>query len=197
MTTGEVDRQKGLAVYFFRASEVSPVTPQAIESELTFGIIGPSALEHLQVALSELYLPLLQLASCDWEQGISCEEGTSEFFFLHYNKFCETLGEAVNTLQGGFTLRRPERMFDIENKAAAFNRAGAEPEIVTQFEAVVEDWCRGIEKLLAETDSSRLDTDDAGPETEAPFAYVSAALPPVAFQLTQTAYRDVIVGLLA
>jgi dynein heavy chain len=57
-------------------------------------------------------------------------------------------------------------MFDIENKAAAFNRAGAEPEIVAQFEAVVEDWCKGTEKLLAETDSTRVDADDAGPETE-------------------------------
>ena len=47
----------------------------------------------------------------------------------------------VSSLQGGFTLRRPERTFDIENKAAAFTRAGGDPEIVSSFETVVQDWC--------------------------------------------------------
>ena len=61
-----------------------------------------------------------------------------------------TLDEAVNSLQGGFTLRKPEKMFDIENKAAAFNRAGSEAEVVLAFEAAVEDWCKGTERLLSE-----------------------------------------------
>ena len=72
----------------------------------------------------------------------------------------------MSSLQGGFTLRRPERLFDIENKAAAFNRAATEPEIVSAFEAVAEEWCIETEKLLAESDNSRQESDDAGPETE-------------------------------
>jgi hypothetical protein len=120
MTTGEVDRQKGHAVYFVRANDSAPVTPQGVETELSFGVVGPSALEHLQVALSELYLPLLQQQSSSWEQGMSSgEEGTSEFFFAHYGKFCETLGEAVNTLQGGFTLRCPAPCSHIPPRARA------------------------------------------------------------------------------
>ena len=56
-------------------------------------------------------------------------------------------------------------MFEIENKAAAFNRAGAEQEIVTAFETVVEDWCKGTEKLLAQTDATRQDGVLDGPSS--------------------------------
>jgi dynein heavy chain len=51
-------------------------------------------------------------------------------------------------------------------QAAAFNRAGNEPHIVKAFEDVAEEWCVETEKLLAESDAVRAESDDAGPETE-------------------------------
>ena len=69
----------------------------------------------------------------------------------------------MESLQGGFTLKKPDRMFDVDNKAAAFNRAASEAEIVSAFEAVVEEWCKGTEKLLAESDGGRAESEDAGP----------------------------------
>ena len=164
ITNGEVDRQKGKAVYFMRVNEGSAVSLGTVEQEIVYGVVGPSALETLQANMSELFMPLVTQASGSWERTIT-EEASGEFFGT-LGKFHLTLNDAVNSLQGGFTLRKPEKMFDIENKAAALNRAGAEPEIVTMFESVVEDWCKGTERLLSESDANRQESDDAGPETE-------------------------------
>ena len=163
LTTGDVDRQKGKAVYFLRANEAAPVT-QAVEQEVAYGVVAPSAIETLQANMSELFLPLVTQTGSGWQRNLS-EEASGEFFGS-LSKFQATLDEAVNSLQGGFTLRKPEKMFDIENKAAAFNRAGSEAEVVLAFEAAVEDWCKGTERLLSESDANRHEGDEAGPETE-------------------------------
>ena len=163
LTTGDVDRQKGKAVYFMRANEAAPVT-QAVEQEVAYGVVAPSAIETLQANMSELFLPLVTQTGSGWQRNLS-EEASGEFFGS-LSKFQATLDEAVNSLQGGFTLRKPEKMFDIENKAAAFNRAGSEAEVVLAFEAAVEDWCKGTERLLSESDANRHEGDEAGPETE-------------------------------
>ena len=166
LTTGELDRQKGPAVFFLRTTkpgiEVADGSP---EQALSFGTLPARAMEGLQVVLGSLYRPMVELESKAWKAGVGVDDSTAEFFSA-YSKFGETLGEAVSSLQGGFTLRRPDNLFDIENKAAAFNRAGGEPHIVKAFEDVAEDWCAETEKLLAENDNARAESDDAGPETE-------------------------------
>ena len=166
LTTGELDRQKGPAVFFLRTTkpgiEVADGSP---EQALSFGTLPARAMEGLQVVLGSLYRPMVELESKAWKAGVGVDDSTAEFFSA-YSKFGETLGEAVSSLQGGFTLRRPDNLFDIENKAAAFNRAGGEPHIVKAFEDVADDWCAETEKLLAENDNARAESDDAGPETE-------------------------------
>ena len=87
-------------------------------------------------------------------------------FFDNYGKFSEKLEEAVSSLLGGFTLKRPDNLFDIENKATAFGRAAGEPQIVTAFEAIADDWCNEVEKLLSEGNNARDESDDIGPESE-------------------------------
>ena len=164
MTTGEVERQRGRAVYFLRVKEGAAVTKEGVETELSYGVVGASALSTLQASLSELYLPLLQKVSTGWQRGLGDDSAAD--FFAAFGKFNDTLGDAVESLQGGFTLKKPDRMFDVDNKAAAFNRAASESEIVAAFEAVVEEWCKGTEKLLAASDGGRAESEDAGPETE-------------------------------
>ena len=94
---------------------VGTTTP---EQDMSYGVLPPSALEGLQVMLTDLYMPLISAASSSWQKVMGAEDSTAEFF-SNYKKFSETLSEAVSSLQGGFTLRRPERLFDIENKVLA------------------------------------------------------------------------------
>ena len=171
MSTGDLDRQKSSGVYFLRNKKAGAdsnddaVGTSSPEQDMSYGILPPSAFEGLQTMLAHLYMPLITQTSGSWQKVMGAEDSTAEFY-SNYKKFSETLSEAVSSLQGGFTLRRPERLFDIENKAAAFNRAGTEPEVVQSFEAVAEEWCTETEKLLAESDTGRQESDDAGPETE-------------------------------
>ena len=166
LTTGELDRQKGPAVFFLRTTKPGvEVVDSQPEQSLSFGTLPERAMEGLQVILTQLYQPMVDLESKGWKPGVGVDDSTAEFFSA-YSKFGETLGEAVSSLQGGFTLRRPDNLFDIENKAAAFNRAGGEPHIVKAFEDVADEWCTETEKLLAENDNARAESDDAGPETE-------------------------------
>ena len=55
---------------------------------------------------------------------------------------------------------------EVDNKAAAFNKAIGDPELVANFERAVEDWYRETEALLAEQDTLRQEAEDPGPETE-------------------------------
>ena len=166
LTTGELERQKGAGVYFIRQGKAGKeVSDQKPEEDISYATLPARAMEGLQVMLNQLYLPLIETESKAWKAGVGVDDSTQEFFSA-YHKFGETLGEAVASLQGGFTLRRPETLFDIENKAAAFNRAGNEPHIVKAFEDVAEEWCTATEQLLGESDAARTESDDSGPESE-------------------------------
>ena len=166
LTTGEFDRQKAPAVFFVRTTKPGiEVQDAKCNEDISFGVLPTMAIEGLQAMLKQLYLPIVTQDSASWKPGVGVDDTTAEFF-ASYNKFTETLAEAVSSLQGGFTLRRPDNLFDIENKATAFTRASSEPHIVTAFEAVCDQWCTDTEKLLAESDNARNESDDAGPETE-------------------------------
>ena len=49
MTTGEVERQRGRAVYFLRVKEGAAVTKEGVETELSYGVVGASALSAAKV----------------------------------------------------------------------------------------------------------------------------------------------------
>ena len=166
LTTGELDRQRGPAVYFLRTTkpgvEVADGSP---ETALSFGTLPARAIGAAGGAHAAKRKPMVEQKI----QGVEAGRGRRRLdrrVFNAYGKFGDVLGEAVSSLQGGFTLRRPDNLFDIENKAAAFNRAGGEPHIVKAFEDVADEWCVETEKLLAENDNARAESDDAGPETE-------------------------------
>ena len=115
LTTGELERQKSAGIFFLRAKGAKEVNDSKPDEDLTYATVPPRAMEGLQVMLSQLYLPLIETESKGWRAGVGVEDSTQEFF-ASYHKFGETLGEAVSSLQGGFTLRRPDNLFDIENK---------------------------------------------------------------------------------
>ena len=87
LTTGELDRQKGPAVYFLRTTkpgvEVADGSP---ETALSFGTLPARAIEGLQVVLSQLYKPMVEQESKAWKPGVGVDDSTAEFFNA-YGKF--------------------------------------------------------------------------------------------------------------
>lgn len=63
MSTGVVERQKGRVVYFCRAQPAQAVQAASVHTDLSFGVVGPNSLEHMQVR------------SC----GLSCRRGRRRF----------------------------------------------------------------------------------------------------------------------
>jgi dynein heavy chain len=79
------------------------------------------------------------------------------------------LREAAMSLQGGIELRKPDIPGDVENKQAAYLRAAMENDILTRCENTIQEWIVQTESLLAETEGTRKEPEDAGPDTELVF----------------------------
>ena len=105
LSTGDLDRQKSSGVYFLRnpaavakkaagGVEADDVVGAATpEQDMSYGVLPQSALEGLQVMLSDLFMPLITQESGKWQKVMGAEDSTAEFF-SNYKKFSETLGEA-------------------------------------------------------------------------------------------------------
>eukprot|EP00741_Cyanophora_paradoxa_P017811 tig00021017_g17202.t1 len=162
LTTGDNERLTGKAVYFSRATGSKAVNAATVDTDLVYGELLGAPLENLHVLLSDLYFPLLR----QQEGWARASEDTTKEFLTGVHKFVETLTEAVTSLQGGIELRKPDKKYDVENKQAAFNRAASDPELVGHFEMVLEDWCRQVERVLAESEQTRKEPEDVGPDSE-------------------------------
>eukprot|EP00762_Andalucia_godoyi_P000483 ANDGO_03248.mRNA.1 Dynein gamma chain len=156
----------GRCVYFVRVTAPGKAvsTKEAdLANDVEIGVVGgASALDSLHKVLDKVFFPLLR-AQTEW--GKSSTDDTSEFFST-MKKFEETLSNVVKVQQEGIELKRPDKRFAVANNQQAFVSASQESELVAHFEAVVEDWCAATERLLAESEQGRVDSEDAGPDTE-------------------------------
>lgn len=85
-------------------------------------------------------------------------------FLESLDNFVTMLAELMASLSDGvpLTLKR----LPIENKPSAFAQAALNPDLVTQCEDLVDDWCRTIDKVLAESEVVRRESDNVGPNKE-------------------------------
>eukprot|EP00217_Crustomastix_stigmatica_P013603 CAMPEP_0183798542 /NCGR_PEP_ID=MMETSP0803_2-20130417/19119_1 /TAXON_ID=195967 /ORGANISM="Crustomastix stigmata, Strain CCMP3273" /LENGTH=4519 /DNA_ID=CAMNT_0026043227 /DNA_START=42 /DNA_END=13598 /DNA_ORIENTATION=- len=172
LTSGEMDRLKGKAVYFIRSGakddRPKPVGEKTVEQDIAVGEInGSSALDTFRSLVSDLFLPIL---SEQEKWGKNTEENTQDFM-ANANKFSNDLNKAVSSLHGGVELRKPDKHYvdTIELRQQMFNKAASDPEIAKHFEEVLADWCTQVEKLLEEGESNRNEPEDVGPDSELQF----------------------------
>ena len=167
LTTGESDKLRGKAVYFVRATSKA-VGASTVEQDVTCGEVAASALDSFRALVMDLFLPILKEQAHPW--GKNSEENTQEFM-QGAVKFAGTLTEAVNSLQGGVELRKPERKYmdTIELSPKGFTKAASDADVSDYFESIIDDWCVQVERLLEDGEANRKDADDAGPDTELEF----------------------------
>ena len=165
LTTGDVDGLQNKAVYFIRNS-AKGVAEKSVEQDMSCGEIQGGMLESLRTVLTDVFLPIFKEQQ-NW--GKSAESETVEFLD-GATKFGNMLSEAVNNLQGGVELKKPEKKYaDLELKPNTFNKLAQDPEATAHFEDILDDWCLQTEKLLEEDDSSYSLADESGPDTEIEF----------------------------
>jgi len=166
VTLGDSERLKSKAVYFVRNTAGSKGVSLSVanDTDVLFGEIGPSPLQTLDTMLTELFSPMVSdLSGTDWGH---CEDDQRKEFLAGMEKFVSELSEAMHSLSGGVELKKPDRRFEVDARVQGFSKAAQEPELVSHYESLLEDWCKQIEEYLEETPDGRWDGNEAGPHTE-------------------------------
>lgn len=166
LTDGFDARLRGKCIYFTkRVSGSIDRDSRTPELEIGFGEVSSNLLECFHLTLQSVFQPQLEGMPA-WGK---CSEAHSKEYLAHLTRFDEMLADAVSSLQGGIELRKPDKMFLIENKQHAYQRAASDPDVLIVYETVMEEWCVQCEKLLAESDQQEDPDDTSGPSTEFEF----------------------------
>lgn len=164
----EVDQLPDTAVYFLKTkqgskgSETSVIDPSKVnDGALSFGVIH-GALESLDALMRFVYRPMIQeMAVETW--GEASSEQRNEFM-LSIDVFSKGLENSIRNLTGGIELSKPDER--VENQGAA---VAGDSELVVKSLNLLDDWCRSIERYLDDSDRSRWESADSGPDSELHF----------------------------
>lgn len=128
------------------------------DGALSFGVLQ-APLESLEVMMRCLYKPLISnMTSNSW--GEAAPEHKSDLL-NSIELFTKGLQESIRSISGGLELRKPDEK--LESLGA---NAANDPVIVTQALNLLQEWCIKIERYLDDSDRSRWETSESGPDTE-------------------------------
>lgn len=128
------------------------------DGAVTFGVIR-APLESLEAMMRCVYKPMIQnMPDDNW--GYASPEHKAELL-SGMETFTKGLQESIRSISGGLELRKPDDRLETLGPNAA-----ADPSLVTQSLNLLQEWCQRIEKYLDDSDRSRWETPDSGPDTE-------------------------------
>lgn len=160
----EIEYLPTAAVYFIKTkrpdgNEHYAIDPSKInDGTLTFGVIR-DPLESLEVVMRCVYKPLIQNMNNNlWGQATSEQKNE---FMQSIDIFSRGLQESIRSISGGLDLKKPDERVEELGSAAA-----SDPTLVVGSLNLLQKWCDKIEKYLDDSDRSRWETADSGPDTE-------------------------------
>ncbi|RHY51106.1 hypothetical protein DYB38_003376 [Aphanomyces astaci] len=130
---------------------------------LEFGVLDKSVLVTMETLFSQLSLPLLNARDeCEWGQA----DVESKNEFLHGMKsFLTDIQGSLKTMSAGLELRKPDKRYDASD-SRNLNRYAGDEAAVAHFVELVQDWCRQTEAYLDDSDQTRWESSESGPDTE-------------------------------
>ena len=164
----DVDQLPNTAVYFMKNKrDEKDKEGYAIDASkvddglLSFGVIR-GALESLDALVRCVYRPMIQDMDTEtW--GEASSEQRNEFL-MSVDVFSKGLENSIRNLTGGIELTKPDERVELYGAAAA-----GDPELVIKSLNLLNDWCMQIEDYLDDSDRSRWESVDSGPDTELHF----------------------------
>jgi hypothetical protein len=161
----DLDQIPSLTVFFMKnrrprdnAIKYSIDPSKANDGLLSFGILQ-APLESLEVMMRCMYKPLIQNLTTDlW--GHASQDHKSELL-NSLDSFTKGLQESIRSISGGLELKKPDERLELLGIAAA-----SDPVLVTHALNLLQEWCVKIEQYLDDSDRSRWETPDSGPDTE-------------------------------
>jgi len=165
---GQVDVPPRISVYFSKNKKgrdnddhVSVDPTKVNDNALSFGVIR-SPVETLEVLMRCVYKPMISaMPETTW--GEASSEQKSEFMGS-MDTFIKGLQESIRSLSGGLELKRTDPKMETMT-ANSVN----DPQLVAQCMNLMQDWCVNIERYLDDSDRSRWENADSGPDTELEF----------------------------
>ena len=156
------------AVFFVKTTVGTEDKPAAAldpmagnDGALSFGVIN-SPLESFEGLIRRLYKPLLSSQTLrEWGKA---ETDHQNEFMISLDSLVQNLQESLKSLHSGLELCKPDK--SIEAQALASENAASDPTVVAHFIELLEDWCMKVEAYLDDSDRSRWETNDSGPDTE-------------------------------
>jgi hypothetical protein len=128
------------------------------DGALSFGVLR-QPLESLEVMMRCVYKPMImQMGGDTWGQAST--EHKYELLGC-MDSFTKGLQESIRSISGGLELKKPD-----ERVEALGSSAAADPGLVVQCLNLLQEWCLKIERYLDDSDRSRWETPDSGPDTE-------------------------------
>ncbi len=161
----EIEYFNTTAVYFMKVKRGKDnddhyaIDPNKVsDGTLSFGIIR-QPLETLEVVMRCVYKPLIQDMSNEAWGHASLEQRNE--FIGSIDNFSKNLQESIRSITGGLELRKPDERVESMGMQAA-----SDPTLVMNSLNLLQEWCNKIEKYLDDSDRSRWETPDSGPDTE-------------------------------
>jgi dynein heavy chain len=128
------------------------------DGNLSFGVMR-APLESLEAMMRCVYKPMIQQLGNDAWGHASVEHKTE--LLSSIDNFTKGLQESIRSISGGLELRRPDERVEMLGSNAA-----ADPSLVAHSLNLLQEWCIKIEKYLDDSDRSRWETPESGPDTE-------------------------------
>lgn len=142
------------------AKESKPVIDlnKSSDNYLTFGVLH-APLESLEALVRLVYKPFInQLSEDMWGEANASQ---LEEFYLSLDSFIKNIQESIKNISCGLELRKPDEKVENLNKNEITDLS-----LVVHCVNLLQEWCVKIEKYLDDSDRSKWENVNSGPDTE-------------------------------
>jgi len=151
-------QNKGKLVCVYRSKD-GPIGAR-IQDSVHVAEFNKSMIQSAQVALQEVFLPMMPLECSIWGD---CTEDERQQLLKSMRNISGSLSDASRSIKGGLELQRMEYKPEELAKSKSDENA-VKADYIAACERLVDVWIEQIEEVLQ--DSERKDEEDSGPDVE-------------------------------
>jgi dynein heavy chain len=165
VSMGNKEILTGTGAFFIRTN-TKAITIANIFTDIAFGALNANILPSLTTMVKHIVMPALQ-AQENW--GVLTRQKDDESvkgFMEVLGKFTTDLDVAMVNLRDSVHLHRCNVDLEPYKKPNDYANAAHSPDLINALEVLVNEWCKQIEQVLAESEQMRKEADDIGPNAE-------------------------------
>ncbi|KAI9141404.1 dynein heavy chain and region D6 of dynein motor-domain-containing protein [Paraphysoderma sedebokerense] len=165
VTDGHSESVSGVGCYFVRTT-LKPVTSSNIQTDVAFGVINRTILPSLSTVVKHVIMPALRSQDNWGDLSQGNKKDILDDFLKALNRFVSELEIAMSNRRDSVQLSSVPIALANYVSPTDFVNAAHDTNLVATLEAVVGEWCKQIEQVLAESEQMRKEADDIGPNAE-------------------------------